>query len=76
MESSVNMSFPQRLTMQQTVVVESNKAPQVNFLLQTCAHCHMEVLLSAGDVLHGEEWYHGHCWDGLQGDSSGLSKAG
>jgi hypothetical protein len=75
MECSVNMSFPQRLAMQQTIV-ESNKAPLVNFLLQTCAHCNMEVLLSAGDVLHGEKWYHGHCWDGLQGDLSDPSNAG
>jgi hypothetical protein len=69
------MSFPQKLAMQQTVV-ESNKAHPVNFLLQTCAHCYMEVSLSAGDVLYGEKWYHGHCWDGLQGGSSDASNAG
>jgi len=59
----------------QRTFVESNQVQRVNFLLRTCAHCDAEVLLSAGDVLCGERWYHRQCWDGPRGASSNALKA-
>jgi hypothetical protein len=58
----------------QRSVIESEQVPQVNFLLRKCRDCGEEISLGAGDVLYGDRWYHGHCWDKLRGAISETSK--
>jgi ribosomal protein S27AE len=57
-------------------VVESDQVRQVNFLSRTCWDCGEGISLGAGDVLFGDRWYHGHCWDKLRGAISETSKTG
>jgi hypothetical protein len=69
----VKMSF-QHVPVGQQVVVESQDQ-RVDFRLRKCSRCDGEVLVDAGDVLYGEEWYHAHCWQGVPRASWGLSDA-
>jgi hypothetical protein len=34
-----------------------------NFLVQTCTLCKKQISLDVGDVVFGEKWYHGACWE-------------
>lgn len=58
----------------QRSVVESDLVRQVNFLLQRCRDCGEEISLGAGDILYGDRWYHGDCWDKLRGAMSDTSR--
>lgn len=34
-----------------------------NFLVQSCSLCQGEIMLDVGDIIYGEKWYHGECWE-------------
>jgi len=36
--------------------------PRHNFLIKTCSSCKKRMLLSEGDVIYGDKWYHNSCW--------------
>ena len=59
------MSVSDRLNRPGTVAVEVAVQPQpstANMLVQRCALCLNDILLDAGDVTFGGEWYHASCW--------------
>ena len=56
------MSFPNSMVLQKSIA-EHAKEKEASFLVRTCSHCNMEICLSAGDVLYGDGWYHGECWE-------------
>ena len=33
-----------------------------NFLTQTCSLCKKKMVLSEGDMIYGDKWYHNSCW--------------
>lgn len=51
---------PTILTTATVSVVE--ETPKGDLLVQTCGICGNEVILDAGDVTFGGEWYHAACW--------------
>jgi hypothetical protein len=55
------MSVTNGITLQSTV--ELAQGLEVNFLHRTCRYCKNGVTLGAGDVLFGDQWYHGKCWE-------------
>jgi hypothetical protein len=67
------MTQPIGMNFQQSVV-ESEEVRQVSFLLRECRDCGEEISLGAGDVLYGDRWYHGNCWDKMRGALSETSK--
>jgi hypothetical protein len=71
------MTFPLELTAPRTGV-GSHQAHQVNFLLRVCRYCDVEFLLGPGDVVFGDRWYHGRCWDKLKAatTTSEITKTG
>ncbi len=69
----MQMTFPLELTEQRTAE-GSLQVQQANFLLRACRYCDLEFLLGPGDVLHGDRWYHGRCWDKLKASTSEASK--
>lgn len=36
--------------------------PNHNFLAQTCSSCKKKMLLSEGDMIFGDKWFHNSCW--------------
>ncbi|HKC78810.1 MAG TPA: hypothetical protein VKB83_01800, partial [Nitrosopumilaceae archaeon] len=34
-----------------------------NYLMQTCSLCKKKMLLSEGDMIYGDKWYHNSCWN-------------
>jgi len=37
-----------------------------DFLTQTCSLCGQKMLLSEGDMIYGDKWYHNSCWNLLE----------
>ena len=31
--------------------------------MQTCSLCKKKMLLSEGDMIYGDKWYHNSCWN-------------
>jgi len=49
----------------QRTAVGSHQVQKVNFLLRICRYCDVEFVVGPGDVLYGDRWHHGRCWDKL-----------
>ena len=42
------------------------EAPNHDFLTQTCSLCGKKMLLSEGDMIYGDKWYHNSCWNSVE----------
>jgi hypothetical protein len=67
------MSSPITLTAQRNAV-GSQQVQKVNFLLRICRYCDLEFVVGPGDVLYGDRWHHGRCWEKLNAAAPKVSK--
>ncbi len=35
----------------------------MRILVQRCSHCSREMDFVEGDIIYGEKWFHGNCWE-------------
>jgi hypothetical protein len=63
------MSVTNRFSQMPRPVVQPTQEIEVNYLERICEYCNTEVSLTTGDVLFGDRWYHGACWENHTADS-------